>query len=192
MTVNWLELTAEPSANLLVLPLLGLATLLALWSGIWALASRMLFGQALYALHLRIAFTACIAIVLWDQVSEILSYSLAWRTLVDYAGLGAWAILGATCYAHLRAIGPRHMNVVAGVLFALITAGAAMQYVSRWDTRSQIGDRAALGELRPPALRTRPLASADEFFKGADETRTRVDRARLEDPAPGAAGGEPE
>jgi hypothetical protein len=192
LTVNWLELTVEPSANLLLLPLLGLATLLALWSGIWSLASRMLFGQALYALHLRIAVTACIAIVLWDQAAEILSYSLAWRTLTDYAGLGAWAILGATCYAHLRAIGPRHMNAVAGVLFALIAAGAAMQYVSRWDTRSQIGDRAALGELRPPALRTRPLASADEFFKGVDETRTRVDRARLEDPAPGPAGGEPE
>ena len=116
-----------------------------------------------------------------------LSFALAWRTLVEYAGLGAWAILGATCYAHLRAIGPRHMKVVAGVLLALLGTGAAMQYVSRWDSRLQVGDRASLGELRPPALRARPLASAEDFFRSAEEVRARVDRARLEDPVPGGA-----
>ena len=185
--VNWLELTAEPSANLVVLPLLGLAAVLALWTGLWSLASRILFGQAQFALHLRIAVTACIALVLWDQLSETLSFALAWRALVEYGGLGAWAILGATCYAHLRAIGPRHMNAVAGVVMALIGSGAAMQYLGRWESRAQVGDRAALGELRPPALRARPLASADEFFRDAADTRARVDRARLKDPAPGGA-----
>jgi hypothetical protein len=186
LLVNWLELTGEPNANSIVLPLLGLATAIALWTGLWSLASRMLFGQGQFALHLRIAVTACIAIVAWDQASEILSYSLAWRALLEYAGLGAWAILGATCFAHLRAIGPRHMNAVAGVFMALIGTGAAMHYVSRSETRSQIGDRATLGELRPPAMRAAPLASADDFFREAGETRARVDRARLEEPAAGA------
>ena len=187
LLVNWLELTAEPSANLIVIPLLGLATALALWTGTWSLASRILFGQAQFALHLRVAVTACIAIVLWDQATEILSFALAWRALVEYGGLGAWAILGATCYAHLRAIGPRHLKAVAGVFLALIGTGAAMQYVARWDSRSQVGDRASLGELRPPVMRARPLASAEEFFGSAGEVRARVDRARLEEPAPGTA-----
>jgi hypothetical protein len=190
LLVNWLELTAEPSANLVVIPLLGLATALAAWTGLWSLASRILFGQAQFALHLRVAVTACIALVLWDQVTEILSFSLAWRAVVEYGGLGAWAILGATCYAHLRAIGPRHMKAVAGVFLALIGTGAAMQYVTRWDSRSQVGDRASLGDLRPPALRLRPLASAEDFFGSAAEVRARVDRARIEEPAPGTS--EPE
>jgi hypothetical protein len=185
--VNWLELTGEPRANVVVLPLLGLATALALWTGLWSLASRILFGQSQFALQLRIAVTACIAIVLWDQATEILSYALAWRTLVEYAGLGAWAILGATCYAHLQSIGPRHMNVVAGVFMALVGTGAAMHYVGRWETQTQVGDRAMLGELRPPAMRVRPLASADEFFKAAEATRARVDRARLKEPPAGIA-----
>jgi hypothetical protein len=188
--VNWLELTAEPSANLVVLPLLGLATALPLWTGLWSFASRILFGQAQLALHLRIAVTACIAIVLWDQLTEGLSFALAWRALVEYGGVGAWAILAATCYAHLRAIGPRHMRAVAGVLLALVGTGAAMQYVSRWESRLHVGDHASLGELRPPALRARPLASADEFFTQAGATRARVDRARLEEPPPGS--GSPE
>ena len=192
LLVNWLELTAEPSANLVVIPLLGLATAVAAWSGLWSLASRILFGQAQFALHLRIAVTACIAIVLWDQLTETLSFALAWRTVVEYAGLGAWAILGATCFAHLRAIGPRHMKVVAGVLLALLGTGAAMQYVSRWDSRSLVGDRASLGDLRPPALRARPVASAEDFFRSAEEVRAHVDRARLEDPPRAAAAADSE
>jgi hypothetical protein len=182
---NWLELTSELNWNRIVLPLLGLATGLAAWAGLWSAVSRLFFGQAQFALHLRVAATACIAIVLWDQLTETMSFALAWRAIVEYAGLGAWAILGATVYYHLRAIGPRHVNVVAGIFLTLIGTGAAMQYVSRYETRSQIGDRAALGELRPPALRARPLASAEDFFKGADETRARVDRARLKEPPAG-------
>jgi hypothetical protein len=134
---------------------------------------------------MRIAATACIAIVLWDQLTETLSFALAWREVVEYAGLGAWAILGATVYYHLRAIGPRHMNVVAGIFLTLIGTGAAMQYFARYEARSLIGDRATLGELRPPGLRARPLASAEDFFKGAAEARARVDRARLKEPPPG-------
>jgi len=183
--VNWLELTAEPSANRIVLPLLGLATALAAWTGLWSAMSRLFFGQAQFALHLRVAATACIAMVLWDQLTETISFSLAWRAIVEYAGLGAWAILGATVYYHLRAIGPRHMNVVAGIFLVLIGTGAAMQYVSRYESRTLIGDRATLGELRPPAMRAKPLATSEAFFKAADDTRARVDKARTKEPPSG-------
>lgn len=187
LLLNWLELTSEPSANLVLLPMLGLATALALWTGLWSVLSRIFFGQSQSALNLRIAVTACIAIVLWDQLTETLSFAFAWRDIVEHAGLGAWAILAATCYAHLRAIGPRHMRAVVGLVVTLIGAGAAIQYVTRWESRSQLGDRATLGELRPPAFRVLPLASADEFFKAAENTRLQVDRARLRQPPPGGA-----
>ena len=35
------------------------------------------------------------------------------------------------------------------------------------------------------AMRARPLASAEDFFRSAEDVRARVDRARLEDPVPG-------
>jgi hypothetical protein len=165
--------------------LLGLATALAAWTGLWSAMSRLFFGQAQFALHLRVAATACIAIVLWDQLTETISFSLAWRAIVEYAGLGAWAILGATVYYHLRAIGPRHMNVVAGIFLVLIGTGAAMQYVSRYESRTLIGDRATLGELRPPVMRAKPLATSEAFFKAADDTRARVDKARTKEPPSG-------
>jgi hypothetical protein len=185
LLLNWLNLTSEPSANLVLLPLIGLATALALWTGLWAVLSRIFFGQAQFALHLRIAVTACIAIVLWDLLTETLSFSFAWREVTEYAALGAWAILGATCYAHLAAIGPRHMKLVLGMVLALIASGAAMQFVTKSENRELVGQRATLGDLRPPAFRVVPLANADEFFKEAEETRARVDKARAKEPPTG-------
>lgn len=185
LLLNWLNLTTEPSANVVLLPLIGLATALALWTGLWAVLSRIFFGQAQFALHLRIAVTACIAIVLWDLLTETLSFSFAWREVIEYAPLGAWALLAATCYAHLAVIGPRHMKLVLGLLLALIASGAAMQFVTKSENRELVGQRATLGDLRPPAFRVVPLANADEFFKEAEETRARVDKARSKEPPPG-------
>jgi hypothetical protein len=185
LLLNWLNLTAEPTANVVLLPLIGLAVGIAAWSGLWAVISRIFHGQAQFALQARIALTACIAIVLWDLLTETLSYSFAWREVIEYAGLGAWAILAATCYAHLNAIGPRHMRVAMVVVLVLVASGAAMQYVTKAESREIVGQRATLGVLRPPAFRVVPLASADDFFKEAQDTRARVDRARTKEPPPG-------
>jgi hypothetical protein len=184
LILQWLNLTGEPSANVMMLPLLGFVTLLALWTSLWAVLSRIFFGQARFALQLRIAVTACIALVLWDQLTESASFALAWRDMSEYAGLGAWAVLGAACWAHLHTIGPRHMRAAMGLVIALVAAGALLQYFARAETRKLIGQRATLGDLRPPAFRLLPLASADDFFKRAEDTTRKVDRARVREPAP--------
>jgi hypothetical protein len=185
LAMSWLNLTQEPTANHILLPLLGLVTVIALWSSLWAVLSRVFFGQARFALQLRIAVTACIALVLWDQLAESLSYSLAWRDIVEYGGLGAWAVLAAACWGHLHAIGPKHMRAAMGLVLALIAAGALLQYVGKSETRKLVGQRATLGDLRPPAFRLLPLASADDFFKKAEGAKKKVDLARVKDPLPG-------
>jgi hypothetical protein len=180
--LQWLNLTGEPSASELLLPLLGLATLLVLWTGLWAVLSRVFFGQARFALQLRIATTACVALVLWDQFAASASFALAWRDLAEYTGFGAWAVLAGACYGHLHALGPRHMRAAMGLVVVLIVAGALLQYIGKSETRKLVGQRASLGDLRPPAFRMVPLASADDFFKRAEDTRAKVDAARKKPP----------
>jgi hypothetical protein len=192
LAVNWLDLTGEPSANVVLLPLLGLATALAIWSGLWALLSRVFFGQAQYALQLRIAATACIAVVLWDQMVRTFSFGLAWREMGEYAGLGAWALLGATCVAHLHTLGPRHMRAAKGAIVVLIAAGTAIHFFAKSETRMLFGQRATLGDLRPPALRLAPGASVEEFFQRAEGVRRAVDLARSKEPPPGGLLSDPD
>ena len=185
LLANWLDLTTEPSANAILLPLLALATVLAAWAGAWSLVSRVFFGQSQFALQLRIAATACIALVVWDQLARTLAYSLAWREMTEYSGLGAWAILGAAAVAHLHSIGPRHMRAAQGVVVVLIAAGAGIQYFGRSEVRSVFSQGATLGEVRPPALRLAPVANVDELLLRAESTRRKVDKARVKEPPPG-------
>ena len=181
--VNWLDLTKEPNASTIMLPILGLATALALWAGLWALISRVFYGQAQFALQLRIAVTASVALVIWDQLAKTFSFALAWREMADYSGIGAWALLGATCTAHLYSIGPRHMRAAMGVMLTLLAAGAGIQYFGKSEVRqAQVVQRASVGELRPPQFRLVPSASADEFFQRVEATREKVDRAREKEP----------
>jgi cation transport ATPase len=185
LVLQWLNLTQEPSANLLLLPLLGFVTALAMWTSFWAVLSRIFFGQARFALQLRIAVTACLVLLAWDQLSESASFALALRDIVEFAGLGAWAVLAGACYAHLHTIGPRHMRAAMGLVIALIAAGALLQYFAKSETRRLFGQRANLGDLRPPQFRVVPLASADDFFKKAEGAKRRVDQARVKEPIPG-------
>ena len=185
LLVQWLGTTTQLSANILLLPILGLATGIAVWSALWAIQSRLFLGQARYALHLRIALTACLALVAWDQVAETVSFAFASRGISEYGGLAAWAILGGACYAHLTAIGTRHMNFAMSLVVALVVAGATLQYVGQSETQKFIGQRATLGDLRPPAFRAAPLASADEFFARAEGARLKVDELRRKEPSAG-------
>jgi FHA domain-containing protein len=185
VVLEWLSVTAEPTANLLLLPLLGFITVLAVWTSFWAMLSRIFFGQARFALQLRIAVTACIALLAWEQAAESLSFSFAWRDMAEYAGLGAWAVLAAACWAHLHTIGPRHMRAAMGLVAALLIAGAALQYLGKSESRRLFGQRATLGDLRPPAFRLVPLASADDFFQKTASAKKQVDLARVREPAGG-------
>jgi hypothetical protein len=185
-TLQWLSLTAEASASAMLLPLLGLVTVLVLWTSLWAMLSRLFFGQARFSLQLRIAITACIALLVWNELAETFSFSFAWRDMAEYAGLGAWAVLAAACYAHLRAIGTRRMRAAMGLVVALLGAGAAVQYLGANEARKLLGQRATLGELRPPQFRLVPLASADAFFKKAEGAKLSVDQSRAKSPGTGA------
>ena len=61
-----------------------------------------------------------------------------------------------------------------------------MQIVSKEESREQIGQRATLGTLRPPAFRLITPASADDFFRDTDATRASVDQARKKEPPSGS------
>jgi len=183
LIVQWLANTGEASANLAVLPLLGIATAIAIWASLWSMQSRLFLGQSRFAVHLRIALTAALAILAWDQLDDTLSFAFASRAIAEWGGLGLWALLAGACYAHLRAIDTRHMNFAMGLVLALVTAGALLQYVGRSESKKILGERATLGDLRPPAFRLVPLASADEFFNRAEGAKRRVDELRVKEPA---------
>lgn len=181
----WLEITAEPSASVLLLPLLGWGLLVALWAGGWALISRLFSGQARFGLQMRITLTAAFAILAFDVARDALAFGLASRAVADYSSLGLWLLVVAACYAHLRSIGARHTPFAMGLVVVLVATGAALQYVSRSERREFTGQGANLGELKPPGLRLAPLASSEDFLAGVSRLQPALEEARKKEPGGG-------
>ncbi|HET7548106.1 MAG TPA: FHA domain-containing protein [Usitatibacter sp.] len=185
LLVEWLAITTERSWNVMLLPIVAFAAFVVVWSGMWALLSHLFFGQARFALQLRIALTGCLAFLLWDQLGEWLAYGLAWRELDDYASFGVWALLAALCYGHLLSIGPRRLPIAMGIIVALLASGAAIQFASKAETRRVVGERATLGELKPPRFRIVAPATPERFLQASDATKRAVDEARKREPPSG-------
>ena len=68
LLLAWLDVTGEPTATRLVMPLLAVAVAVVIWSGLWAMLSRIFSGQAHFAAMLRIAVTGTLALTLWQQL----------------------------------------------------------------------------------------------------------------------------
>jgi hypothetical protein len=77
------------------------------------------------------------------------------------------------------------MRAAMGLLVVLIVTGAALQYFGKSETRTLVGQRAVLGDLRPPAMRLLPASSSADFFRKVESARQRVDEALLREPPPG-------
>ena len=186
---QWLGMTEEPTASRLLMPVVGFALVLAAWVGFWALISRVFSGQARGALMARIALTGLLAAGAWMVVADWLAYLLAWRGMNEHRGLGVQAILVATCYAHMRAIGTRHLRVATAIVGLVVASSALLEYLGSAEIRRTTGERASLGSLKPPVARLAPAVSTADFLAGTDAVRRRVDAARKKDPAGGSGGG---
>jgi hypothetical protein len=178
----WLATTTEISASRLVLPLLGAAVGVALWAGFWTLLSRIFTGQAHFTAMVRITLSMALAALAWDTLAEWLSFGLAWRELAEVASLGTWALVAATCYAHLRVMGVRRLRVAMGVVLATIGTIVSLQFIGLSEARKTLGQQASLGVLKPPALRVVPGVSVDAFVLGTEPVRRQVDEARKKEP----------
>jgi hypothetical protein len=84
------------------------------------------------------------------------------------------------------------MNFAMGLVVALVASGALLQYVGKSESQRLIGQRATLGDLRPPPFRAVPLASADDFFAKTETTRRKVDQLRVKEPSASAEHDMPE
>jgi hypothetical protein len=159
LVVQWLANTGEASANLAVLPLLGIATAIAVWASLWSMQSRLFLGQSRFAVHLRIALTAALALLFWDQLDDTLSVRLRLARDRRMGGLGLWALLaGRLLRAPARDRHAPH-ELRDGTRDRPRDAGALLQYVGRSESKKILGERATLG--RPAPARIPPRAARE-------------------------------
>ena len=159
-----------------------MAAVLALWSGVWALLSRLNGRAGHFLAHLSLAALAVVAGIVLDYAFDTAAFAFNLPALqrYDYALVGI--IVGALVWCHARLV--TRLQAGAALVTALVMGGAlfAFQALSAYTARGNIASTATLTELRPPALRMATAVATDTFFAGTESLKAKTESSRAEKP----------
>jgi len=177
---QWLEAPVSLAISAGAMALLILAVL-ALWTGLWATASKLNHGAWQVRVHLAIA-ACCAGLCGWLWwLSGIAAFATQWRWLVATVAAVIAAVAFVALYLHLRKATP-YPPRLAAVMAAAATialAGAAWLVELRTDVRDV--NRIVTGPaVQPAGVRIAPSRDLADYLTGADDLRREASRLRQE------------
>jgi hypothetical protein len=174
----WLAETDEPRVSTYLQPLLILAAQTLLWSGAWAIATRIFSDRARFERNLLIGIAGSLALLLYGEFAEFAAFALSWPIPIAYEYAATWCILGVVAFLSLRTVTPTRLWLKGGVVLALIVLGIGTESVYLVEARGDFGQQSYLRRLLPPALRLAPAQSEDAFFAEVERIKSKLDDDR--------------
>jgi len=177
----WLE-ARDASQYLKSVPgtVLGLLASLGVWSGAWAVASKVFGGQLRFWRHVRIACTAALAVDAVHLVVNFVAFTFSLESFSRFANVLVVLPLAGALYAHLSTVLPRRRVGLAWTLAALVALGLPSWLGAQWLNNMRLSNRLYMSSLFPPGLRVAPAVPVDQFLKDTESLRGKLDR-RLRD-----------
>jgi len=180
-SVLWIGTYSEPRAADYIVPLLGLAVAIAVWTSAWAAVSRLFIGQARFEQHLLITLAGVLGLEAWYELSDLGAFGFSWNALVVYRFVGLWALVALVALVHLRQINPARVPLEAAVVAALLAIAVTVQTATEFDGRSSL-DQFYVRRLLPPALRLTRVEDEASFFAAVTKLQDQLDRDRAAEP----------
>lgn len=182
LAVTWLaDIDGERNAAYITSALVMLGVL-SVWSGVWALVSRLTGRASHFLAHLSLAALAAVALILLDYLFDTAAFAFNLPSIqrYDYALVGL--IAGVLVWGHSRLVA--RLRPRTAVVSAVLLGGAlfGIQALTAYTTRGNIASTQTLTELRPPALRIARGSTVDGFFSDAAALKERAESSRPEKP----------
>ncbi|MES2943878.1 MAG: FHA domain-containing protein [Pseudomonadota bacterium] len=177
----WLTLT-EPLQLLRQLPtVLGMMVMgMAVWAGLWALATKLFTGRLQFWRHVRIACTSMLALQAVVTLASLLAFMFSLELLSRFELqlhlLGA----AAAVYFHLTVITPQRRHLLASLVTGLAVLGISLMLGTTWLQNKRLSNTLYLSSFYPPAWRLAPAVPVKQFLDEAGSIRQRLDQ-RLKD-----------
>jgi hypothetical protein len=176
--ILWLNEIAEPKFSRYVASIGGLVAAVLLWSGLWALISRIFAGAARLPRHLGIAAGAFLAYSIYTILAEAAAFSLSSAAIAGNLEAGLWIVLGIACFLHLQTIAPGRPWLKAACVALLVAAGITVQVTSHLEQLKN-GLQPSIARTNfPPAFRLASGESEDQFFAAVGALREKLDEDR--------------
>lgn len=166
-----------PATAYLVTPLALLALLL-VWSGAWALASRLFVRHAHFTAHLSVAGTGMLALIAIDLLGDQLAFALGARWIAATAHLLAIVAVGALVFVHLALIRPLRLRQMALAAAALTAVAIGLDMFRSYQGRGTLVDAPFMASLSHPRLRMVDPGPLDGLLQRAAALKPDIDRLR--------------
>ena len=179
----WLNQTVEPkfSRDTAAMAVLGGAVLV--WSGLWALISRIFAGAARFPRHLGIAASIILVYTIYNILAEAAAFTLSSGAIAGNFQSGLWVLVGIACFLHLQTIAPSRKWLKAGAIALLVIAGIAVQVAGHLE-QLKTGQQPSIARTTfPPVFRLARAKSEDQFFAAVDGLREQLEADRKPDGA---------
>ena len=168
---------AQPKPALSGLGLaIGVFTMLAVWAGGWAFATRIVGKRFRFHRHLLLATVVSISLAIWFEVSAYGSFITGGRLWSDADGLAGIAAMTLALFGHLSILGvrssKRRWTAAASATVALAILGYAVNAVLE-DTF--ISEVQITQPVKPVSVEWLVTTNLDEFFVDAAVVKTMVD-----------------
>ncbi|MEO7431627.1 MAG: FHA domain-containing protein [Dokdonella sp.] len=186
----WRAETAEPKLIRYLSPVLVLAAVVAAWTCVWSVLSRILTGHARFGTHLLVICAGLALYTMYDESSELGAFAFSWTALARSVYIGAWVAFAAVCLAHLRVLGRAHLPIKVAAVIALAALGVTVQTLKLSEWRATYGQASTLERLEPPSIRIARPQSQPVFFTRSADLRAALDQARSQEPEGDAAADE--
>lgn len=156
--------------------------MLSVWSGLWALLSRLTGHAGHFLAHLSLAALAVVAVIVLDYGFDTaaFAFSLPMIQRYDYALLGV--IVGVLVWCHARLVNRLHARTAMATALAVGGTVLAFQALPAYTARGSLASTATLTELRPPALRVANAVSTERFFADNQALKAKTELSRAEKP----------
>lgn len=177
---TWLSQTTKSEVSSFVGPIAALGAFLLVWTGFWALITRLFAGQARFESHLLVALMGLLASVAVEKTWKLAAFTFAWPTLFASAVMG-WFLVAAIAYAHLRVIGSGRLRIKATSVIAIAVLAVGLQWLAARELEKSTGGAVEVESFFPPAMRIVQGKDSTAFFTAAEAMRARVDKKRADD-----------
>ncbi len=156
----------------------GLGFGLALWSGMYALLSRIFTGAERFFSHLLIACTGYMLGTLLLYLLELLSFSMGWLWPIRITDQAVIITAACTVSFHLRLADPRHWPTTRIVVVLVAAAAIIIPIAQRWVSHGRLTDVQTLYAIKHPALRLATPTPIATFSDSNAALKAKVDKAR--------------
>ena len=174
----WLDSSSRSVANDIVSLTLGIGAFLALWAGLWSVASRIIIHQFRFIGHLAVASAAVFAALTWDVAESWLIFFFPDAGIVSalsFIGTAVWIAALVAGHLSLASTLPRRRQWRVSAIVAVTVMGiSALSALTKDDSFSDVPKYPAI--LKPIAAGLIPTKSIDQFEATTRQIKKEVDQ----------------